>query len=289
MLRLEFPNISHKQQWEEVMTEWNEKESQKNPWALFRGNTFEEFLELAINDLNDHNIHGVPATLIFLIDDSKRILWATQIRHHIDHPNLMEMWWHIGYGIRPSERRRWYAKEMPRLALIEARKLWLDTVLITCSDDNIGSYKTIEANGWVFERFAEKDWVKKRRYWIDVFRKEKELLISLELELLSFECRHNPERIDALLCDDFFECGKHGDRFWKTECLASLPKESDEKKFEVSEIEVHMLSENLWQARYLCTIENPWQSSTTSFRSSLWRKWESWWQMLYHQGTLIQE
>jgi hypothetical protein len=43
--------------------------------------------------------------------------------------------------------------------------------------------------------------------------KPEELLISLELELLSPETRRNPARIDELLSDDFFECGKYGDRF----------------------------------------------------------------------------
>jgi hypothetical protein len=114
-----------------------------------------------------------------------------------------------------------------------------------------------------------------------------ELLRSLEIELLGFDTRQNLIRIDELLADDFFECGKYGDRFGKKECLESLPKESEKKKFEASEIEVQILSETLAQVRYICTIENLWESPTTSFRTSLWRKSESWWQMFFHQGTLL--
>jgi hypothetical protein len=99
--------------------------------------------------------------------------------------------------------------------------------------------------------------VKKRRYWIDLYREEKESLTQLELELLSFECRHNTDRIEELLADDFFECGKHGDQFGKREVIDSLPKESDGKKFETHEMTVHMLSESNGQIRYLCTIQNP--------------------------------
>jgi hypothetical protein len=84
-----------------------------------------------------------------------------------------------------------------------------------------------------------------------------QLLISLEIELLSFECRHYPTRIEELLSDDFFECGKYGERFGKNEVLESLPKESDKKRFEASDIEVLMLSENLAQTRFLCKIQNP--------------------------------
>lgn len=55
---------------------------------------------------------------------------------------------------------------MLRLALIEAKKLGLEKVLVTCYDDNIASAKVIENNGGVFERFAVRDEKKYRRYWI---------------------------------------------------------------------------------------------------------------------------
>ncbi len=97
-----------------------------------------------------------------------RILGAIQVRHHIDHPNLKVVGGHIGYGIRPSERRKGYAKEMLRLALSEARKIELKEVLITCDDDNIGSYKTIEANGGVFESTILVEGKNIRRYWISL-------------------------------------------------------------------------------------------------------------------------
>ncbi len=84
-----------------------------------------------------------------------------------------------------------------------------------------------------------------------------ELLKSLEIELLQSDTRHNLVRIDELLADDFFECGKYGDRFDKKECLESLPKESEEKKLEATEIKIYMLSETLAQVRYVGRIQNP--------------------------------
>ena len=84
-----------------------------------------------------------------------------------------------------------------------------------------------------------------------------EHLISLEIELLSSETRHNPSRISKLLADDFFECGKTGDQFGKIECLTSLPNENHKKTLEYSDMIVYMLSENLGQIRFFCTIQNP--------------------------------
>lgn len=37
-----------------------------------------------------------------------------------------------------------------------------------------------------------------------------QVLISYELELLTSEARHDQSRLNELLADDFFECGKSG-------------------------------------------------------------------------------
>jgi len=57
---------------------------------------------------------------------------------------------HIGYSVCPSERCKGYAKEQLRLGLKEAKALGLDQVRIVCRDSNIGSKKTILANGGVY-------------------------------------------------------------------------------------------------------------------------------------------
>ena len=165
MLKLEFPNESHKDQYLEMIEEWKNYEKPTSPGKLFVWTTFEEFLVIINKDLTD-NEYGVNSTLFFLITWDT-ILWAIHIRHHIDHPILIETGWHIGYGIRPSARWKWYAIEMLKLWLKEAKKLWIQKALITCDDDNIASAKIIEANGWEFERYAEEDGKKVRRYWIN--------------------------------------------------------------------------------------------------------------------------
>jgi predicted acetyltransferase len=56
---------------------------------------------------------------------------------------------HIGYCVRPTERRRGYATEMLALALDRCRDLGIPTVRLGCYADNEASIRTIEANGGV--------------------------------------------------------------------------------------------------------------------------------------------
>lgn len=110
----------------------------------------------------------VPATQLMLIrkaDD--RVLGFLQVRHEFNE-YLSTFGGHIGYSVRPSERRRGYAKEMLRLALPYCREIGLDQVLITCMDGNVGSEKTILANGGVYESTVHEpnDRVDLKRFWI---------------------------------------------------------------------------------------------------------------------------
>ena len=103
--------------------------------------------------------------LIRKADD--RVLGFLQVRHEFNE-YLSTFGGHIGYSVRPSERRRGYAKEMLRMALPYCREIGLDKVLITCMDGNIGSEKTILANGGVYEStvYEPNDRVDLKRFWI---------------------------------------------------------------------------------------------------------------------------
>jgi predicted acetyltransferase len=94
------------------------------------------------------------------------ILGSIQLRHHIDHPMLREAGWHIGYGIRPSARGMWYAKEMLYLWLAEAKNMWIDVVKLSADEDNPASWKTIERCGGVFYKTLIKDNIPLKFYHI---------------------------------------------------------------------------------------------------------------------------
>lgn len=109
----------------------------------------------------------VPDSTYFCIDTDRDIIVGdVNIRHYLNE-SLIITGGHIGDGIRPSERRKGYATEMIRLALIECRKLGIDRVLMTCDKDNIGSAKSIINNGGILENELIKDGVIKQRYWIE--------------------------------------------------------------------------------------------------------------------------
>ena len=109
----------------------------------------------------------VPDSVFFLLDeDRNRLLGAVNIRHYLNE-HLLREGGHIGDGIRPSERRKGYATEMIRLALIECKKLGINKVLMTCDKDNIGSAKSIINNGGILENeFVNSDGEVEQRYWI---------------------------------------------------------------------------------------------------------------------------
>jgi predicted acetyltransferase len=95
-----------------------------------------------------------------------KIVGRLSLRHELN-DFLRRIGGHIGYGVVASERRKGYATQMLRLSLPYARALGLQRVLVTCDDDNIGSMRTIENCGGVFERVVPIEaGTSKRHYWI---------------------------------------------------------------------------------------------------------------------------
>ena len=94
---------------------------------------------------------ATTSTRFFLVRKSDgRILGLIQIRYRLNE-YLEKVGGHIGYSVRPSERRKGYAKMMLSMALPLCREAGYDHVMISCATTNIASEKTIRANGGVYE------------------------------------------------------------------------------------------------------------------------------------------
>ena len=160
------PNIEHKKEYEKLILEWKQVENivWMPPKALFEWDNFDDFLDI-IEKRAKWEWYKVPAQLFFWVDNWE-IIWAIDIRFHINHPVLIKNWWHIGYWVAPKYRNKWYATQMLSLALQECKKIGLEKVLLTCDINFIASSKVIQKNWWIYEDTIDYKWSKNHRYWI---------------------------------------------------------------------------------------------------------------------------
>lgn len=101
------------------------------------------------------------------IVEGDEVLGGIALRHTLD-DHLLRVGGHIGYGVRPSARRRGLATWALGRMLDEARALGLDRVLIVCAVENVASARTIEHHGGTLEDVRDTELGPARRYWIDL-------------------------------------------------------------------------------------------------------------------------
>lgn len=141
-------------------------------WFTFvwkEGMSFEDHLKILDDECHGRNlkVDRVPSSMLYAFLDGK-IVGRSSIRHELN-DFLFSEGGNIGYAVATSYRKQGIATEILKQSLLYSKKvLGLEKVLITCDDDNIGSYKTIEKNGGYLEgKNISNDGSKlKRRYWI---------------------------------------------------------------------------------------------------------------------------
>ena len=113
----------------------------------------------------------VPAETYFLVrENDNKIIGMINIRLELNE-KMRNTYGHIGYSIRPTERRKGYNKINLYLGLLECKKHKIDKVMITCNKTNLGSLKTILHFDPEFEReYYDYDLYQgyHQVYWIDV-------------------------------------------------------------------------------------------------------------------------
>ncbi len=177
-LFLEIPTINRKEEALEYLEENIKYNSDLNGTGgmdnCLEGMTYEEWL----SELNQkesieygNQVNRCSSKTFFVVrEKDNRIVGMINIRYHISDEKLKTWASHIGYGIRPTERRKGYAKIALYLGLLEEQKIGEERVLLICDFDNIGSNKTILALDGVLEKTEpyEYDNIMTNYYWINV-------------------------------------------------------------------------------------------------------------------------
>lgn len=174
MLRFVQPDDCYRQEYTDMMDEWHAGGGGISPWPLleaYRSDTeFEAMLRLVNAEASAPGY--APSKTWWVRDtESGKLIGAVNIRAYLTKAGF-EAWGHIGYGVRPSERRKGYATQMLQMALERCRGMHMDRVLLGCLEDNVASVKTIEKCGGKLENIVcmatDGKQTRVRRYWIDL-------------------------------------------------------------------------------------------------------------------------
>ncbi|MEU4236214.1 GNAT family N-acetyltransferase [Actinoplanes sp. NPDC026619] len=107
--------------------------------------------------------HDAGHVYRWIVEDG-RVLGGIALRYEFD--GATPPMGHLGYGIRPSQRRRGLASWALIRMLDEARAVGLRRVLVMCDAANTASARTIERGGGLLDDIRETPFGPARRYWI---------------------------------------------------------------------------------------------------------------------------
>lgn len=170
-VRFEEPHAGLAESYRELVEEFRSAGEDLVPFLLaYPNEDFAAFLGLlAACKRGEGPAEGfVPHSTYWLVSDDA-VVGVANIRHVLNEGLRVEGG-NIGYGVRPSARRRGFAHALLRGALARARDMGMSEVLLTCSRDNPGSVRTIAGNGGVLlsEVFLSPRGEMVQRYRIDL-------------------------------------------------------------------------------------------------------------------------
>lgn len=116
----------------------------------------------------------------------------------------------------------------------------------------------------------------------------KQRLFALELELLEPATRASVARLSALLDETFVEFAASGRCLDRQALLQELPAEAGAVRYRAFDLQAWLPAPDLAQLRYRSERRDGDGTPVRhALRSSLWRRRDGEWRMLFHQGTPI--
>ncbi|KAA0779394.1 GNAT family acetyltransferase [Bacillus sp. AR2-1] len=165
------PTIDLQEEYLDFYNEWKDSGETMIPWVISKDpSNFPAMIQELLDAHNGINLpeSWVPDSTYWLVTDENKIVGAVNIRHSLTE-HLFNAGGHIGYGIRPSERRKGYATKLLELSLEKTKELNITKALVVCNDVNTASEKTILHNGGLRDDdFIEEDGNVVRRFWIEL-------------------------------------------------------------------------------------------------------------------------
>ncbi len=175
MPELVLPDLKYKESYLQALKEYQEDKENELRLKTYKGIDLEEIrnnFETHISHIKNEALGiGLPTgyvshTVYWLVEGSE-YLGRVDIRHKLNEA-LEKEGGHIGYDVRPSQRKKGYGTLALKLAVQKAHELGIKDILITCDVDNVGSNKIIQTNGGIFANaeYIVESKPSKNRYWI---------------------------------------------------------------------------------------------------------------------------
>ncbi len=165
-MRLVKPTTKYQKSFLQAVKESHKEGRNKDIESKQSPKQFAEFVK-KLRDQEKRVPKGYVLQSVFWLVDRNKFIGRVSVRHNLT-KRLREEGGHIGYEIRPSERRKGYGKKILKLGLRKTLQLDIKKALVTCDDDNVGSQKIIEANGGILQDKIRKGEKLVRRYWIKI-------------------------------------------------------------------------------------------------------------------------
>lgn len=165
------PSLNLQEEYLDFYQEWKRSGETMVPWVISKDPAdFQGMVQFLLDNEQGKQLQAgwVPDSTFWLVTANHKVVGAVNIRHRLTE-KLLQSGGHIGYGIRPTERRNGYATVLLSLALEKAKALGINKVLVVCDEGNVASEKTILKNGGIQDSsYVEESGNVIKRFWIEV-------------------------------------------------------------------------------------------------------------------------